>query len=902
MLTKVPFEVVHVTSEEENHPASELNLHGPLVIGWQSEKFCSYPQTLILMLKDRCTINGIQILSHQYLISSKIEVFVGDSTTQIETAKTARYSRLGYVELSSNQRTNYEARELKSIHMHSTGFMIKLVIHKNYSNRYNVYNQVGVVAISILGDYMNSTLASTSTIIDDNFLTKSINYEQSTADFNYDLNDLAFDMYQDPEVAEIIRALDLRKKEAVSKENYFLAKKIKKAINELQQIGERLSRYEIEKKRAIEKEDFDKALMKKTQADQYRALTYEQLQYHDLVELPHTLMMRMKNTLNNNNETEMPMRTSGNDEISLINSYDKQLDDSDGFFVTQREHNNVRRKVDEEKENSSEEKQLQSSRNIPEGTLRYEDRIIPALLKKENGQQSMTDLNEYEQERLTNYENGNNNNNNDDSSINDNELSEKEIREASPMMEIFPRPVILHLYSKLHTKREESIEAVTKQVMEFDKNEEAAKEMFRATGLVLAKSLKDNVYSIIDGSLKLVKYLYKTFSKKFKIDKSEKMNVIDKIFPSVLYHSGNNNKKIRNCSMQFISDFTVLPEVQSLGYVPSLCTQPIKSNLPSKQAKARIEILENLTNLLGNEKNGMSIDNTMKLLSSSVESTTGDVRELSSKMIIDIYRRFESQRKAIKKHLPSDDDAARKNVKYRYIFDAFDQIDGKVPADTTSVKSLSLYSGRNTNMQTPTSRSKHRQKSIGELSADGQSNKDFNLDNTCVFCGETGEILNSQSLNLHYYEACPLMMRCDECKQITEITALSEHRRTECEKKNEFETCRNCTLSIKKSEMSSHTNSKKCVRMKDLTNSMICPLCQKVLSEKGEESWKKHLMSDSSDACNQNARRLPFLKKQEKKRKSLQKSKSKSNGTSKTAPTTTTTPKLRNDKQKKSAK
>lgn len=56
------------------------------------------------------------------------------------------------------------------------------------------------------------------------------------SDYISPLDDLAFDMYQDPEVAQIIRKLDERKREAVQKERYDYAKKLKQAVADLQKV------------------------------------------------------------------------------------------------------------------------------------------------------------------------------------------------------------------------------------------------------------------------------------------------------------------------------------------------------------------------------------------------------------------------------------------------------------------------------------------------------------------------------------------------------------------------------------------------------------------------------------------------------------------------------------------
>lgn len=56
-----------------------------------------------------------------------------------------------YVELSSNERTDYKARELKSVHVDAEGTFLKLVLHKNFLNRLNMCNQVGLVAVNVIG-------------------------------------------------------------------------------------------------------------------------------------------------------------------------------------------------------------------------------------------------------------------------------------------------------------------------------------------------------------------------------------------------------------------------------------------------------------------------------------------------------------------------------------------------------------------------------------------------------------------------------------------------------------------------------------------------------------------------------------------------------------------------------
>lgn len=51
------------------------------------------------------------------------------------------YNKKTIIKLSNNF-VKLQARELKSIHLDAEGQFVKLLIHKNHVNRYNLYNQV----------------------------------------------------------------------------------------------------------------------------------------------------------------------------------------------------------------------------------------------------------------------------------------------------------------------------------------------------------------------------------------------------------------------------------------------------------------------------------------------------------------------------------------------------------------------------------------------------------------------------------------------------------------------------------------------------------------------------------------------------------------------------------------
>ena len=61
------------------------------------------------------------------------------------------FVRLGYLSLDGNEASGYKARELKSVYIKARGNFVKLLLHRCYVNAPNLFNQVGLVAVNVLG-------------------------------------------------------------------------------------------------------------------------------------------------------------------------------------------------------------------------------------------------------------------------------------------------------------------------------------------------------------------------------------------------------------------------------------------------------------------------------------------------------------------------------------------------------------------------------------------------------------------------------------------------------------------------------------------------------------------------------------------------------------------------------
>ena len=66
-------------------------------------------------------------------------------------------------------------------------------------------------------------------------------------------------------------------------QNLAEAKKLNTVIGELYKIGQRLARYDTDKRQALVDEDYARADLKKKQIQEYRGETYQQLHYNNLL-------------------------------------------------------------------------------------------------------------------------------------------------------------------------------------------------------------------------------------------------------------------------------------------------------------------------------------------------------------------------------------------------------------------------------------------------------------------------------------------------------------------------------------------------------------------------------------------------------------------------------------------
>ncbi|NXT68626.1 CE104 protein, partial [Chaetops frenatus] len=886
---KIGFTVVSSSGHEDGFSARELMVHAPTVNGWRSPRLCQYPQEIILQLMERCRIRKLQLLAHQYMIASKIEFYISESLPEyFAPYQSEGFQRLGYVPLSDNEKTDFRARELKSVYMDAVGQYLKLIFHKNYVNKYNLYGQVALVAVNIIGDpadYGSDNMSSPSRekLIDHYLGIKS---DDPALDGTYlgkrdsisPLDDLAFDMYQDPEVAQIIRKLDEKKREAVCLECYDHAKKLKQAIADLQKVGERLGRYEVEKRYAVEKEDYDLAKKKKEQMDEYRLKVYQQLELHDLLDAQLLIRKPPKLPLRSVSGTESPQSSPSEpadppqgEARRAEPVLEEQLVDptSSEPVVPYQSPLSPQTQPTTSKEAFSKE-------NVE--FLPYDERPLPTICKQVDEAVAYVEPEVTEEDVGDTPRTGN---------MGEPEsLTEKALREASPVVEVFGETLVSGAYSRTWSCREDALLAVYKKLMEVSVGtpKEDLRNMLRAAVFLVRRAIKDTVSSVFQASLKLLKMIITQYIPKHKLGKLETLHCVEKTLPHLLSRTGDSSSRLRLLASAFIQEMALCPEVKPLQIIPVHLVKTLKPNSPTHLAMSHVELVESLLGAVGTENSGFTINNVMKFAMGALEHRAHEVREVVLRIIFAMYR---EHRAAVLEYLPPDDAGARKTVRYKTLFEGFAKIDGKpsetemraqrkaaTEAEKQTKEEMKVLKGHSAALKLELQAEveaeevsislltgyqvyKGPQARAADIQEELSSVANY-LDNLCIFCGERNESFTEEGLDLHYWKHCPMLTRCEHCKQMLEISSLTEHLLTDCDKRDSFGKCPRCREAVPRDELPRHIKSRICTSAKPENMANHCPLCHENFPP-GEEAWRSHLMD--KNGCKMNQRRTSPMNK-----------------------------------------
>ncbi|XP_061625283.1 centrosomal protein of 104 kDa isoform X1 [Phyllopteryx taeniolatus] len=880
MSRKIRFTVLSSSSHEDNFSAQELMVHAPTVSGWRSSRLCSYPQHITLQLAERCRVKKLQLLAHHYLIPAKVEFHIGDTPPDPTTSVFIdQLRRLGYVSLSDNEKTGFRARELKSVHVDAVGTYLRITFHKHYANRHNHYNQVALVAFNVLGDPLDGsafhTIPSREQLIEHYLNGTQLEAAlDGTLTGKYDstspLDDLAFDMYQDPEVARIIRHLNKKKQDMVHQERFEHAKYLKQAIADLQKAGEHLARFDVEMQSAMEKKEYDLAKKKKDEMDEYRRSVYQQLEVHNLLD-----MGMITSELCPSQEVRSPLCSHPSLPAKPFDTKRKEK----AFSKTQQSH-----LLDSDahlpKQSNSPDTPCASSALLKNdfSSVSHDERLPTASRKDQPAAATQSPAIEHSflldtQSSLLSPEVGGE----------PEPLSEKVQREAGLSIEVYGESLVASAYSKSWSNREAALLAVHKKLLEVPSTtpKDELRNMIRAAVFLVKRALLEKVSPVFQASLKLLFFMLSQLIPG--LGRVEVTYCLENTWPNLLARTGNSTNRLSITAMACIQEIAVLKDVRVLQFIPLELVKPFKSNFPIRLAQSRAEMLESLLEELGTENSGFTLENVMMFCTAALEHGASAVREVALRIIMSMYKQHSS---AVLSYLPTRN-ASRYNFLYKTLFDGFSKVDGQMvatqggdPRDGQEEKEEGIHSVQKqlaamkelTERDSKSIKGQMAKKEVPKVGRVSQKagkqilklppNKTTRtvevhqsvtyLDNLCIFCGKTDDSFTDDGLDLHYWKHCPMLRRCDECRQVVEIAGFTEHLLNECESRAKFSQCQRCSEAVATEELTRHVQGTTCKPPISGKHSSHCPLCHTNFLP-GEEAWKAHLTG--REGCKQNSRR-----------------------------------------------
>uniref|UniRef100_A0A1A7XHW2 Centrosomal protein of 104 kDa n=1 Tax=Iconisemion striatum TaxID=60296 RepID=A0A1A7XHW2_9TELE len=663
----------------------------------------------------------------------------------------------------------------------------------------------------------------------------------------------------------------------VQQENFEVAKNLKQAIADLQKVGERLARYDVEKRCAIEKEDYDLAKKKKELMDEYRRTVYQQLEVHNLLDVTIT-------------------RAAGSPPVQCPPPGPRTaptLVSTDTFRkgnkLNSHQHQLPAKAAVVSKHISPPDASL-SSAALPKtdvNTLLYDERPLPALQRKDGPVESIpspaaerppkSDAQRTPQgpEPIGEPE----------------PLTETAQREAGLSVEVYGERLVAGAYSKAWCHREDALLSVHSKLLEVSSTaaKEELRNMIRAAVLLVKTALLDKLTPVFHASLKLLRLVLVQLIPGLGLGRAEVAHCIEQTFPNLLSRTGDLTNHLRAAAVTFIQEIAVLKDVRALQIIPGELVKPYKSNFPSRLAQSRAELIRTLLVDLGLENSGFTLENVVTFCTAALEHSTKEVRELAVSIILSLYQQHRS---AVLTHLPPNDAPTWNKFLYKTLFDGFAKIDGKLAETQTIKKGGKQQCGKSeteeiqslqqqlavlkdiTEKENESSKEPKREqhnvvkespkgakasvaKGPPSKTTDGEDGVQQSvkyLDNLCIFCGKKDASFTEDGLDIHYWKQCPMLRRCDECRQVVEIASLTEHLMSECENRCRFSQCSRCSEAVPTEELTAHAQGPSCNPLVSGSGSTSnhCSLCHDNFAP-GEEAWKAHLMG--RDGCKQNSRR-----------------------------------------------
>ena len=356
----------NITSQDPFYPLSNLiSKHN--TYGWQSSRFCSYPQEIVVDFHSYVNIKLINLLMHEKKIPTIIEFvncipkMIGEKNLYNNNNIYYANKSIGYIKLSSNEETNYKARELRKVHVDIFTKRLKLILHKNYSNSFNLFCQVGIISMNFLGYVIPQEI---------DMENEKLNYSKSLLDEDFDdLDDKIIFEKMDQNSKEKLKLLINDLNEKRRREEYEECKIIKNKIDILKKLSMKIYQLENYKNQFSERNDFENSQKFKIEIEKLK----KRINSDDF---------EVNENINNNKFNTI------NTDLLLKNNFNNNYNDGAGKILYKKIRNNNINKMNKNNYNYNYNNSIKLSQSqldmLNNSENNYDDVVLPTIQKKIN--------------------------------------------------------------------------------------------------------------------------------------------------------------------------------------------------------------------------------------------------------------------------------------------------------------------------------------------------------------------------------------------------------------------------------------------------------------------------------------------------------------------------------------
>ena len=603
---KIPFRIVHVSSEDEEHSVRELLNRTPFSRGWLSSRFCNYPQELLIEFQKPIKMREIQFLSHQYSIASKIEIFILPPQSE-------KFKKIGYLTLDSNERSNFQARELKTVYTDYFCTRVKFNLLRCHQNSHNIYSQVGLIGLSILGEF------------------PSIMNEKNNFEGTEKLED---EMMYDPATLKRLKNLYIAKKKAVDLEDFDEAKRIKVAIDSLKSVSRSLIQLEERKKIAIKNDDFDAAKLIKYEIDRLRNMVARA----NINETNRRIEKEQNiNNLKNPNPLQLPPGyPNSGDKITMFNTgkqkdyqpinNEYEMDNDEDIYRIRNNINQGYKLEDPNKMNKILEMQeaqaMQANQNTQQNKINEPDPFnqgAKGVIDVDNQRVGGKGLNFSEMVEQQLRRAGQSGMGDGEGNIDDEQLSAEAYKYAEPLIPVLTFDLIKLLFAQQWKVKESGFNRLNKEIKDYPNSSllgsKSPEEIVVACLGACAYVLRSNISQSLLAAMDLINSLFNKFSniKPEGILKGDFDKYVHDCIRLLIDHIGDPNIKLKERIENTLLEFGNYSIIGSRILFEHIISGQIKKNLVNSKnhLAGRYNFLHRLIQNFGYNENEVPLDTIM---------------------------------------------------------------------------------------------------------------------------------------------------------------------------------------------------------------------------------------------------------------------------------------------------